>query len=424
MKVGWKIVPTLAVGLFLVGCRAKQPEAAEQPAEFTVDVAPVLLSEIQQKVTGDAVLYAVDQAAIVPKIAAPVKKFYVERGAHVRAGQLLAELEDRDLSGALAESAAAAAQADATYETTSKATVPQEVQKADLDMRSTKDALDAQQKLYDNRQELFKQGAIAQKDVNDAFVALAQARNAYEIARKHVEDLQGFARDQEIKAAGAQRDVAKAHQQSAQAQLGYAKITSPIDGVVTDRPLFAGEMPQSGAALITIMNISQIIAKTHMAPQDAAQLKVGDPANLIVPGGAPIPGKVTQVSPALDPAGTTVEVWIRVANPEGKLKPGASMRVEAISKTVPNALVIPYSAVLTSPSGAPYVIVVDTENTPRKKPVTLGVRDTANVQVIDGVQSGERVVTTGAFELAKLDPDIFDKTKVKIAPPKEEPDEP
>jgi multidrug efflux pump subunit AcrA (membrane-fusion protein) len=409
----------------MFGCSAKPPEAtAEKQAEFTVDVAPVLLSEIQQKVSGDAVLYPVDQAAIVPKIASPVKKFYVERGAHVRAGQLLAELEDRDLSSAVAESAAAAAQADATYETTAKATVPQEVQKAELDMRTAKDAMDAQQKVYDSRVELFKQGAIAQKDVNDAQVALAQARSTYEIARKHVEDLQGFARDTEIKAAAAQRDAAKAHEQSAQAQLSYAKITSPIDGVVTDRPLYAGEMPQSGAPLITVMNTSQIVARMHLAPQDAAQLKVGDPANLIVPGGAPIPAKVTQISPALDAGGTTVEVWIQAANPDGKLKPGSSMRAEAIAKTVPDALVVPYSSVMRSASGAPYVIVVDSENIPRKKPVTLGVRDAANVQVLDGVASGERVITTGAFELAKLDPDEFDKTKVKIAPPKEEPDEP
>ena len=55
---------------------------------MTVDVAPVLASPISQKVTADALLYPRDQAAIVPKFAAPVKKFYVERGAHVRAGQL------------------------------------------------------------------------------------------------------------------------------------------------------------------------------------------------------------------------------------------------------------------------------------------------------------------------------------------------
>ena len=68
-------------------------------------------------------------------------------------------------------------------------------------------------------------------------------------------------------------------------------------------------------------------------------------------------------------------------------------------------------------------MVVDSENKPRRKPVTLGIRDGGNVQVSEGLASGERVVTIGAFELAKLDEEIFAKTKVQIQPPKEEEDE-
>ena len=421
MRFRWSFIVPIAATL-LVGCHAKQPDTAEAAPEVTVDVAPVLLSEIQQKVSGDAVIYPLSQAAIVPKITSPVKKFYVERGASVKTGQLLAELEDRDLSSAVNESHAAAVQADATYETTARAQVPQEAQKAELDARVAKDTMDAAQKMYDGRQDLLKQGAISQREVNDANVALVTARSNYEVARKHSDDLASFAKEAEIKAAAAQRDTAKAHEETAQTQLSYARITSPINGIVTDRPVFAGETPQAGAPIITVMDISQVIAKTHLSPQDAALLKVGDPGNVIVPGDAPVAGKVTQISPALDSTSTTVEVWIQVPNPGGKLKPGASFRVEAIAKTIPDALVIPYSAVIIGDSGNPSVVLVDSDNTPHQKLVTLGIRDGANVQVVSGLQSGDRVVTVGSFELAKLDPDVFHKTKVKIAPPKEEPD--
>ena len=78
---------------------------------------------------------------------------------------------------------------------------------------------------------------------------------------------------------------------------------------------------------------------------------------------------------------------------------------------------------LTSASGATSVIVVDTENKPHKATVTLGILDSGKAQVTDGLQSGQRVVTTGAFELAKLDPDVFEKTKVQIQAPKEEEEE-
>src|SRR5262249_53339146 len=299
-----------------------------------------------------------------------------------------------------------------------------ELQKAELDVRSTKDSMDAQQKLFDNRQTLYREGAISQKDVNDAQVALSQAKSQYEQAGKHLETLQSVSREQSIKAAAAPRDAAKARADAAQAQLGYSRIVSPIDGVVTDRPLYAGEMPASGGPIITVMDLSQIVARAHVSPDDAKLLKIGDPANFILlDGSAPIAGKVTVISPALDPSGTTVEVWAQAPNTGNKLTPGTSMRVEMIAKTVPDALVIPQAAVLTSASGNTSVVVVDSENKPKKKSVTLGIRDAANVQVTEGLQSGERVVTVGAYELAKLDADVLQKTKVQIQPPKEEEDE-
>src|SRR5262249_17351716 len=131
----------------LAGCGKKSGE--ESAPVVTVDVAPVLLSQIQRTIRSDALIYPKQQAAIVPKIAAPIKKVYVQRGTKIRAGQLLLELENQDLAGNATESRATYEQAQATYETTSKATVPEEVQKAELDARAAKDALDAQQAIYD-----------------------------------------------------------------------------------------------------------------------------------------------------------------------------------------------------------------------------------------------------------------------------------
>src|SRR5262249_18946744 len=153
------------------------------------------------------------------------------------------------------ESKAAYTQAEATFETATKATLPEEVQKAQLDVQAAKDSMDATQAVYNSRQSLFSQGAIAQKDVNDAQVAFVQARNQYQIAQKHLENLQGFANAQAMRSAEAQRDAAKGRYENAEAQLAFSKITSPIDGVVTDRPLYAGEMPPSGQALITVMDL-------------------------------------------------------------------------------------------------------------------------------------------------------------------------
>ena len=422
IKCGRRLM--LVTGLVLLGCTAKEAEDPQAEHVVTVDVAPVLSSPISLKITADALLYPRQQAAIVPKISAPVKKFYVDRGARVGAGQLLAELENRDLAGAAAENQAASEQAEANYQTVLRATVPEEVQKAELDVRAAKDVMEAQQKIYENRQALYREGAISQREVNDAQVTLSQARNQYEIAQKHLEGVQSVSREQAVKAAAAQRDAAKARYESAQAQLSYSRITSPIAGVVTDRPIYAGEMASSGAPIITVMDLSQVVARAHVSQEEAKYLKANATATIVTAdGGAAVPGKVTLISPALDPASTTVEVWVEAANPGDRLKPGTSLRVEMVAQTVPSALVIPQAAVLTSPSGNTSVIVVDSENKPHKKSVTLGIRDSGNVQVTEGLESGERVVTAGAFELSKLEEGVLAKTKVQIQPPKEEEDE-
>ena len=403
-------------------CATKDEETAAPVV--TVDVAPVLLSTIQQTVRADALIYPTQQSALVSKIAAPIRALHVQRGAKVKAGQLLVELESRDLAGTAAESHAAADLAEATFETASRATLPQEVQKAELDTRAAKDALDAHQSVFDSRQSLFREGAIAQKDLNDAQVALSQARATYETTRKQAEDLQGFGREQALKAATAQREAARARDTASQAQLGYARLVSPIDGVVTDLPFYPGESAPAGAPVVTIMDLSQVIARAHVSQTDAALLAVGNEANLIGPNGVPIPGKVTQISPALDAGGTTVEVWVKADNADGKLRAGASIRAELIAKTIANALVIPQRALLTSATGGTFTILVDNDNKPHLRKVATGVRDSGNVQVTDGLESGQRVATTGAFELFKLDPEVREKTTVNIAPPKEEEEEP
>ena len=135
------VLCALFCALLLSGCAKKQEAKADDEEHVvTVDVAPVLKSPISQKVSAEALLYPLQQATIVPKISAPVKKFYVERGSRVRAGQLLAEVENRDLAGAAAENQATFEQAEANYQTTARGTVPEDLQKAELEVRSAKDA--------------------------------------------------------------------------------------------------------------------------------------------------------------------------------------------------------------------------------------------------------------------------------------------
>jgi multidrug efflux pump subunit AcrA (membrane-fusion protein) len=397
---------------FWVGCSKEKPE---EPT-VSVQVSPVEKKTIQRTVTAEAILFPLQQSAIVPKISAPVRKFYVNRGSRVRQGQLLATLENRDLSAAQQDTKGAYEQAQAAYETTTAASLPEDIQKAKGDAQVAKENLDATQKVYDSRQELYKQGALPRKDLDQAAVNLVQAKSQFDVAQKHLDALLAVGKQQTIKSAAGQLESAKGKYLGAEAQLGYSEIRSPITGVVTDRPLYPGEMASTGTPLITVMDLSQVIARAHIPQEEAALLKVGDKASIAVPEeDDPLPGKVTVVSPALDPNSTTVEVWVQAKNPGHHAKPGSSVKLQMLSQTVPDALVVPASALLTGSDGGTSVMVVGSDGHAHQKHVKTGITQSDEVQILEGVDPGDRVITSGAYGLP-------DNTKVTVEAPKPPPE--
>ena len=156
------------------------------------------------------------------------------------------------------------------------------------------------------------------------------------------------------------------------------------------------------------MDTSSVIARSHIPQDQAALLKLGDKATITVPGEEEsIEGKVTVISPALDPNSTTVEVWVKAANPKGRLRPGTSVQISMLARSVPDALVIPAAAVLSAPDGSNYVMVAGSDNKAHQKTVKTGIRQGDQVQILEGLAEGERVITSGAYGLP-------DNTKIRI----------
>lgn len=395
-----RILAAFAVGgslAALVGCSS---QAKDTEQAVPVQIVSVEKATVQQKITSNAVLFPIAQSALVPKISAPVKKFYVNRGSRVHAGELLAVLENRDLAAAAQDTKGSYDQAEATYAATTAADLPQELQKAQLDAQAAKQQLDATQKVYDSRKQLFEQGALPRKELDQAGVDLTNARNQYEMAQKHLDALNAIGKQSTLKSAKGQLESAQGKYQGAAAQLSYSDIRSPINGVVTDRPLYPGEMASSGTPIITVMDTSQVTARAHIPQQEAALLKIGDKANISAPNSdKPLPGKVSVVSPALDPNSTTVEVWVQANNPRERLRPGTTVQISMLARTVPDALTIPSVALLTAQDGTTSVMVAGNDGHAHQKEVKVGIRDGDRVQIVEGLQAGERVVASGAYGL-------------------------
>ncbi len=390
----------------LPGCK----KAAEPETQVTVQAEHPEQGPIAEHIVADAVLAPLAQAAIAPKISAPVRKFFVERGSRVKAGQLLATLENNDLAAAAMDNKGSYAAAQAAYDTATKAQVPEDTLKAESDLAQAKANLDLNLSIVKSRKQLFAEGAIPGRDLDTANAALVQAQAAYDAAAKHLESMRSVSRDAALKAAEGQLTSAEGKYKGAEAEVNYSEIRSPIDGVVTDRPLFAGETAAAGAPLITVMETSTLLAKTHIAQTLAQQMKVDDQASVSVPGVAdPVPAKVSLISPALDPGSTTVEVWLRIDNKAGKLKVGTPVKVSITGRAVAKAWKVPAAAILTALDGTKSVMVVGDDGAAHRKPVTLGISDGGDVQILNGLAATDLVITGGAYGLDE-------GTKAKVGP--------
>ena len=390
----------------LSGCKK---ETEPEPL-VTVQAEHPELGPIAEHITADAVLAPLAQAAIEPKISAPVHKFLVQRGARVKAGELLAVLENKDLAAAALDNKGSYVAAQAAFETVTKAQVPEDTLKAESDLTQAKANLDLNQSIVKSRKQLFAEGAIPGRDLDTAQAALVQAQAAYDAAAKHLESMRSVSRAAALKAAQGQLTSAEGKYEGAEAQVNYSEIRSPIDGVVTDRPLFAGETANAGTPLITVMETATLLAKTHIAQHLTQQMKMGDEAEIHVPGvDEPVTAKVSLISPALDPGSTTVEVWLKIDNKSGKLKVGTPVKVSITGVSLPKALKVPASSIVTAQDGSKAVMVIGPDSAAHRKPVTLGIQGDDDVQVTSGVTASEMVITTGAYGLDE-------GTKVKVGP--------
>jgi RND family efflux transporter MFP subunit len=182
-----------------------------------------------------------------------------------------------------------------------------------------------------------------------------------------------------------------------------------MSGIVSDRPVNIGEMASSGSALLSVVDISQVVARANIPIQEAAAMRVGDPAT-ISGSGVKLSGKIIVVSPAVDPNTTTLQVWVGASNPGERMKLGLTVQIAVNIGDVRDATIVPVSALLASEEGGEQVMIAGSDGLAHASKVETGVRDGDAVQILNGVRPGDLVITDGALGLD-------DKAKIEIKKP-------
>ena len=361
-----------------------------------------------------------ERADVAAKISAQIKKMALLKNKVVRAGEVIAILESRDLQAQRAEAVAALNEARASERSLVTGTIPKtnaEDQKALLDARAKVNNARA---TYERRRVLFEKGGISKKDLEASQLELTTAEDELRLQEQTV-SLRARSLNPNDRALAAAR-TAQAQQRVAtlDAQLSYATIRSPITGIVTDQFQYQAEFASAGGKLVTIADTSTVIVKAPFADTAVAQLKTGDSATVLPTdtSAEEMHGQITLLSRSSDPTNRTVEVWVTLGNGDGKLRANGAAQVTVFANSKDDAIVVPAAAVTLEASNGDEgtVMVVDALNVAHETKVTVGIRTAEKIEIVEGLQGGETVVVEGNYALP-------DGTKVDIAKDEDKKDE-
>jgi HlyD family secretion protein len=356
-------------------------------------IATVDKGDLAKSVVATGKVEPITKVEIKSKASGIVKKLYVEYGDHVKAGQLLAELDKDEIVAQVRSQKAQLESAESNMHAT----------EADYE-RSKVDAMGVDiptlQRAYERAKSMAKDGVVSQSALDDSQRAYEMAVNKQSVARAQVTVYKA-------KMAQAQADVQKSQATLAQLeeQLSYTTITAPITGIVLSRDVEVGDavssilvLGSSATLVMTLGDTSEVYVKGKVDESDIAKVYIGEPARIKVESfkDKTFSGKVTKISPmgVEKDNVTTFEVRVSINNPGGELKAAMTANAEIILEEHKNVLMIPEGAIIYDRDKKASVEVPDAKVKEGKKkvPVQIGISNGAKTEVLAGLKEKDQVV--------------------------------
>lgn len=293
------------------------------------------------QVSGD--LRAIEEAVVRARLEGDLVGVYAREGDHVRQGQLLARFEDSEQ-----ESNRISAVAD------------REAAQSDLETAKWN---------ADQSEELFKAGAIAERDLRTAQQSLAAAR--------------------------ARLAAADARVRATTSLLTDTRALAPTTGVIAQRLVENGEHVARGANMFTVVRSDVLELAAAVPARQANEIRVGQRVHFST-GGLDLDGRVARISPTIDPANRSIAVYVQVPNATGALKGNSFATGRIVSRVVDGAVVIPTTAIRQAQTGGdkPFVYRLGADETLERAPVSVGIVDESQAiaEIVEGLASGDRII--------------------------------
>ena len=360
-------IALVAVAAVVSACGGSEPTAAASvpPVERRVDVAAIKvgMSDIESALQISGNLMPESRVAVSARLPGTLARVAVDLGDRVTAGQVVATLDRREIDAQVDAATAAVAVAQAGLEA-AEASLANAVLE------------------HDRAQNLFDRGAVPR-----------QRLDAAETSRR---------------AGAAQRDLARANVAQAEAALRRAReiqrdatLTSPISGVVVERHFDAGSLVGPGDdPVVVIADLRVMKLEAGVSELEAGRLRVGMPARVTAQAraGDTFDGRVAAIAPEVDAKNRHFRIEVRVANPRGALLSGMYGSAVVPLERAAQVLAVPREAVITR-SGQRVALRIE-DDTLREVPVVEGVSDGRVVQIAEGLNAGDVIVSDARQDVA------------------------
>jgi len=347
-----------------------------------VDTAEVIHGDIKLAVVDTGYVQASNQADIYATQSGRVASLMVSVGQNVAKGQVIAVLDNKDLTMGSAQLQVQLSQANAA------------VSAAEAALAQSKLDLVQAQANYDRSRELFGSGAISQVEYDNAQALLDKVQAGI------------AAQEQSLQAAREQVANYQSLLNSSRQKENELQIKSPISGIVMQLPVRQGDAVMYGTQLAKVAPPGALEIKVDILSDDLGQIMVGNKAEITAPvlGGEVLNGEVAQIYPqaeekqsALGVVQRRVPVIIKLDD-ISNLKPGYETRVSIITGGKENILLIPRESVTTAPDGSKQVMVIIKNRVAIRK-VSTGLFDTRSIEITDGLEAGDLIVRDGSASL-------------------------
>jgi len=364
-------------------CKSDYPASRGQASDnkaaaLQVKTAQVAETPVGETVTVNGTLNAFDQTTVSVKVPGRLQSISVDLGSVVRKGQAIGQLEQSDYKLRVQQAEASLAQARARLGLSPDGSDDRVTAEQTGTVREAKAVLEEAKAKRERASKLISQGIVprAEFDTVDSDYKVALSR--YQDALEEIRNRQGVL-------AQRRSELALAKQ-----QLADSVVYAPMAGVVQEKKASVGEYLAAGAPVVEIVRIDPLRLRADVPERESRKVRVGQHVRVVVEGDvSSYTGLIRRVSPTITQQSRVLTVEADVPN-DGKLKPGSFVRAEIVTNESSSAITVPPSAIVTF-AGIDKVLEVQNGKAVEKA-VTIGRRGADWVEILSGVNVGEKVV--------------------------------